>query len=157
MCRNLRHQPQWIATLSKDYSWSETSADGRLLAQSEPDRLVVHDTLTGAETHSLGKGTRDGLEWSLSFSYDGQTLVAKSLAGRVLGHGDGKLAATRRLDGSINLDRVWAIPDGATLVIRKPEGILELWNRKTGLTTNDSTRCRPGPARLLGSILRRWS
>ena len=128
-------QPQWIGTLSEDYNWGETSADGRLLARSEPDRIVVHDALTGAEKHSLGKGTRDGLEWRLSFSRDGQTLVAKSparvefwdLARR-------KLAAIRRLAGPINLDWLWAIPDGVTLGIRKPKGIIELWNRKTGLT-----------------------
>ena len=56
------HDPQWIATLSEDYYWSESSADGRLLAKSEPDRIVVHDALTGAEKHSLGEGTGTG--WS---------------------------------------------------------------------------------------------
>jgi WD40 repeat protein/serine/threonine protein kinase len=129
------HQPKWIATLSDSLYWCESSADGRLLAESEPDRIVVHDALTGAEKHSLGKGTRDGLEWRVSFSRDGRTLVAKSRA-RVefWDLATGNLAARRRLDGSINLDWVLAIPDGATLGIRKPEGILELWNRRTGQT-----------------------
>ena len=42
------HEPRRIATLSEEHYWGEVSADGRLLAKWEPDRIVVHDALNGA-------------------------------------------------------------------------------------------------------------
>ena len=144
-CRNQHIVQNGLPHSRRITPGAEDSADGRLLAKSEPGRIVVHDTLTGEEKHSLGQGTRDGLEWRLSFSGDGQTLMATSRT-RVefWDLARGNLAASRRLDGSINLDRTWAIPDGHTLVIRKPEGILGFWNRKTGLTRTIRPDAVPG-------------
>ena len=127
--------PRWIATLAEGYYFNEISLDGRFLAKSELNRIVVHDALTGAERHSLGEGTRDGLEWHVDFSADSHTLMARSP--RRVEFWDlatGALAASQKFDDTIKLNRTWTSPDGLTMGINKPEGMIELWNRKTGVT-----------------------
>jgi WD40 repeat protein/serine/threonine protein kinase len=130
-----RDEPRRIATLSEDCRWGEGSADGRLFASSEPDRIVIHDLSTGILRHSLGAGKRDGLAWFLGFSHDGRTLMAKSR--RRVEFWDvtsGSLVASRELDGSLDPARIWASPDGVTVGLFKPEGTIELWDRATGRT-----------------------
>ena len=127
--------PRRMTTLSEDCRYGQGSADGRLYAISEPNRIVVHDLSTGALKHSLGAGTRDGLAWTLVFSLDGRTLMAKSRT-RVefWDVAKGALAAIRRLDGAVEPGPIWTSPDGVTVGLFMPEGTIELWDRVTGRT-----------------------
>jgi eukaryotic-like serine/threonine-protein kinase len=142
-------KPLQIATLSDGYSWGERSADGELFATAEPNRIVIHDVLTGTVRRSLGKATQHRMDWRPVFSIDKQTLVAISTTrAEFWDLSSGKLVASRKLDDSTG--GVWCSPDGVTLCLCKRDGALEVWNRQTDRTLTLRPDSLVGPHELEG-------
>lgn len=112
------------------------SPDGRLLATSFGDTVILRSGLTG-ETDRTGATTRTitvtGPLSSLSFAHDGRELITVTYAG-VLGRWDvatGRPLTPERYTGQGSVLGVTVDPAGRTIATAGEDGSIRLWARTT--------------------------